>query len=116
MNNLFKSLFTLLILLLTVSQSYGYEFNINEFKIISVRYARLNYIKTDVSIVKETFAVKNGIKYRVLNLMLSTETSSVGHEGAVIEVSEWNGAYYPAKVIYQVKPHDIYILKGGDKQ
>ena len=114
MNNLLKSLFTLLILLLTVSQSYGYEFNINEFKIISVRYARLNYIKTDVSIVKETFAVKDGIKYRVLNLLLSTETSSVGHEGAVIEVSEWNGDYYPAKVIYQVKPHDIYILKGGE--
>ena len=114
MNNLFKYMVLMSIMLSYATSSYGYEFKINEFKILSVRYARLNYIKTDVSIVKETFAVKDGIKYRVLNLMLSTETSSVGHEGAVIEVSEWNGDYYPAKVIYQVKPHDIYILKGGE--
>tara|TARA_Y100000310_G_C20541778_1_gene743640 strand:+ start:337 stop:672 length:336 start_codon:yes stop_codon:yes gene_type:complete len=108
-----KLIIILLVLFYNIPFAFGYEFDIKDAEVLTTRYARINYIKTDVTMVKEVFVKKEGIKYRVLTLIMATETATVGYEGPIIEVAEWNGPYWPAKVLYKVEPHEVYVLKHG---
>lgn len=66
-----------------------------------------------VSIVKEIFAVRHEKQYRILSLVGSTETSSVGKGGPVFEIVKWNGPYWPSKVIYQLTADQVYFAYLG---
>ena len=66
------------------------------------------YIPSKVAMVREIFAVRNGQKYRILSLVFSTEVSSVGKDGPVIEILKWKGPYWPGEVIYQLAGDQIH--------
>ncbi len=74
-----------------------------------VRYVLFKHTPEVVSIVKEIFAVRHGKQYRILSLVASTETNSVGKGGPVFEIVKWNGPYWPGKVIYQLTTDRIYF-------
>lgn len=42
--------------------------------------------------------------------MNSTETSTVGKEGPIIEIVKWNVPYRPGKIIYQLALDQIHLV------
>lgn len=78
---------------------------------IKIRYVLFNYAPSDALMALEIFAEGQGDQYRILSIVESTETSSVGKEGSVIEIIKWNGPYLPGKVIYQLSSDQIYLKK-----
>jgi len=85
-------------------------------KVVETRYTLFWYIPTKVAMVREIFADRNGEQYRILSLVYSTETSSVGKDGPVFEIVKWNGPYWPGKVIYQLTPNQIHRLVSKGKK
>ena len=78
-------------------------------KVTGVRYTLFKYLRSDSVMVREVFAERKGTQYRILALVDSTETSTVGKEGPIIEIVKWNGPYWPGKVIYQLAIDQIYL-------
>ncbi len=74
---------------------------------IKARYTLLTPDPESSSMVQEIFAKRKGKLYRILTLVASTETSSVGKNGPVIEIVKWNGPYWPGTIIYQLSPEQI---------
>lgn len=77
--------------------------------VISARYTLLKYLPSSAAMVREIFAEKNGETYRIVSLVDSTETSSVGKVGPIVEILKWNGPYWPAQVIYQLGYDQVYF-------
>lgn len=90
----------------------------NHLKVIKIRYVLFHYAPFDALMVREIFAERQGDQYRILSIVGSTETSSVGKEGPVIEIIKWNDAYWPGKIIYQLSPDQIYFknIKMNEKR
>jgi|TARA_B100000959_G_scaffold269886_1_gene316120 hypothetical protein len=78
-------------------------------EVISSRYTLLKYLPLNATMVSEIFAEKNGETYRIISLVDSTETNSVGKVGPIIEILKWNGSYWPAQVIYQLNYDQVYL-------
>tara|TARA_B100000315_G_scaffold156281_1_gene144822 strand:- start:959 stop:1135 length:177 start_codon:yes stop_codon:yes gene_type:complete len=57
--------------------------------------------------VREVLAARKETEYRIIALVDSTESSSMGKEGPIIEIVKWNGSYWPGKVIYQLAIEQI---------
>ncbi len=78
-------------------------------EVISARYTLLNYLPSTVAMVREIFAERNGETYRIVSLVDSTETNTVGKVGPIVEILKWNGPYWPAQVIYQLNYDQVYF-------
>lgn len=78
-------------------------------KVVRIRYTLFKYLTRDSAMVREVFAERNGDQYRILSLVDSTETSTVGKEGPIIEIVKWNGPYWPGKIIYQLALDQIRV-------
>jgi|TARA_B100000315_G_scaffold204310_1_gene197642 hypothetical protein len=78
-------------------------------EVISARYTLLHYLPSNAAMVLEIFAEKNGETYRIVSLVASTETNSVGKVGPIVEILKWNGDYWPAQIIYQLNNDQVYL-------
>ncbi len=78
-------------------------------KVVRVRYTLFKYIPRNSAMVREIFAERKGSQYRILSLVDSTETSTVGKQGPIIEIVKWNGPYWPGKIIYQLALDQIRV-------
>lgn len=80
-------------------------------KAIKARYTTLKYSRFGSVMVREIFAERKGSQFRIISLVGSTETSSVGKEGQIIEVAKWNGQYWPPEVLYQLTSDQIHLVR-----
>lgn len=70
------------------------------FKAIKVRYALFRNIPGFIFMVQEILSERKGEMYRMLSTVISTERSTVGRVGTIIEIVKLNGPYFPAQVIF----------------
>ncbi len=77
-------------------------------KATKVRYTLFRQIPWTPLMIREIIAERRGEKYRIISLVISTESSSVGNNGPIIEIVKLNGPYWPGKVIYQLTLDQIY--------
>lgn len=77
-------------------------------KAVKVRHTLFKYISWSPMMVKEILAERKDKTYRILALVVSTQASSIGKAGPVIEIIELKGPHRPNKVIYQLKLEQIY--------
>lgn len=76
---------------------------------ILVRFTLLRSATVEPVMVREIFAERHGKQYRIISMVDSTETKTVGKVGPIVEVMKWNGPYWPGKILYQLTPEQIQI-------
>lgn len=79
------------------------------FKAINIRHTLFRHLPKNPVMVREIFAERKGKKYRIIALIASTKSKTVGKSGPIIEITKWNGPYWPSKVIYQLTLEQIYL-------
>ena len=84
-------------------------FDISKYDVTNARYALLHYAVKCAAIVKELYATKNGIEYRIIIYVRTDKESSTGFEGPIIEIAERNGVYWPAEIIYQLSVDKVHL-------
>lgn len=77
-------------------------------KVTKTRFTLFNYIPKTPVMVQEIFAERKNQTYRLLALVVSSQYSSVGKFGPIIEIVKLHGPYLAGKVIYQLPIDKIY--------
>lgn len=77
------------------------------FEIIKVRHTIFNEIPGTPLMVKEISAERKGQTYRILVVVRSSITSTVGKTGVLIEIAKLNIPYFYGYVLFQLTPDQI---------